>query len=77
VNRGVSIYVVQGLLGHTQIKTTQRYAHVSQETFQSAVEVISGYLPGPLVEAESVPTEVTEGVHEGPEDAPTTVSTTA
>ncbi|WP_191970230.1 tyrosine-type recombinase/integrase [Methylobacterium planeticum] len=38
INRGVSLYVVQKLLGHTQIKTTQRYSHLAQETLQSAAE---------------------------------------
>jgi transcriptional regulator with XRE-family HTH domain len=38
INRGVSLYVVQKLLGHTQIKTTQRYAHLAEETLQGAAE---------------------------------------
>jgi len=41
VNSGVSIYVVQDLLGHTQLKTTQRYAHLTGETLQDAAEVVS------------------------------------
>lgn len=40
VNQGVSLYVVQGLLGHTQSRTTQRYAHLANETLSDAVEVI-------------------------------------
>jgi integrase len=32
VNAGRSLFEVQRLLGHTQIKTTQRYAHLSHET---------------------------------------------
>jgi integrase len=37
VNNGVSLYDVQKLLGHSSIKTTQRYAHLSAEhLFQSA-----------------------------------------
>ena len=37
VNNGVSLYDVQKLLGHSSIKTTQRYAHLSAERlFQSA-----------------------------------------
>jgi len=31
VNKGVPLYDVQALLGHTSIKTTQRYAHLSRE----------------------------------------------
>ena len=44
VNRGVSLYIVQGLLGHTQIKTTQRYAHLQHETLQEASEMISAVI---------------------------------
>jgi len=40
VNQGVSLYVVQGLLGHTQARTTQRYAHLASDTLSDAVEVI-------------------------------------
>jgi hypothetical protein len=30
------LYEVQQILGHTQIKTTQRYAHLSQDTLLAA-----------------------------------------
>ena len=40
VNRGVSLYVVQGLLGHLHARTTQRYAHLTQETLISAADLI-------------------------------------
>lgn len=40
VNQGVSLYVVQGLLGHTQSRTTQRYAHLANATLSDAAEVI-------------------------------------
>ena len=36
VNSGRSLYEVQRLLGHTQIKTTQRYAHLSHDTLLDA-----------------------------------------
>jgi len=32
VNEGRSIYQVQKLLGHANISTTERYAHLSQQT---------------------------------------------
>jgi integrase len=44
VNKGVSIYVVRDLLGHTQIQTTQRYAHLTQEALQNAAEVAASFL---------------------------------
>lgn len=40
VNQGVSLYVVQGLLGHTQARTTQRYAHLASDTLSDAAEVV-------------------------------------
>lgn len=36
INAGHSLYEVQKLLGHSQIKTTQRYAHLSQERLLEA-----------------------------------------
>lgn len=39
VNGGVSLYVVQQLLGHCSPATTQRYAHLQQETLGKASEV--------------------------------------
>jgi integrase len=39
VNGGVSLYVVQKLLGHAHVGTTQRYAHLSDETLLQAVNV--------------------------------------
>jgi integrase len=40
VNNGVSIYVVQGLLGHANVRATQRYAHLANETLSDAAELI-------------------------------------
>ena len=40
VNEGVSLYVVQKLLGHTQVHTTQRYAHLAGDTLTQAAEVV-------------------------------------
>ena len=39
VNQGVSLYVVQGLLGHTEARMTQRYAHLAPQTLLDAAEV--------------------------------------
>ena len=45
VNNGRSIYEVQRILGHTQIKTTQRYAHLSQDSLLAAANEISKAVP--------------------------------
>ncbi|MGV0986811.1 MAG: tyrosine-type recombinase/integrase [Limnohabitans sp.] len=39
VNAGQSLYVVSKALGHSQIKTTSRYSHLSQETLLAAADV--------------------------------------
>ena len=36
INSGRTLYEVQLILGHTQVKTTQRYAHLSQDTLLAA-----------------------------------------
>jgi len=41
VNAGRSLYEVQRILGHAQISTTQRYAHLSQESLLSAANTVS------------------------------------
>ena len=45
VNAGRSLYEVQKILGHTQVKTTQRYAHLSQDTLQEAANQVSKAIP--------------------------------
>lgn len=45
VNAGRSLYEVQNILGHTQIKTTQRYAHLSQESLISAANAAARAVP--------------------------------
>ena len=45
VNSGRSLYEVQRILGHTQIKTTQRYAQLSQDSLLAAANVVSLALP--------------------------------
>jgi integrase len=49
VNRGVSLYVVQGLLGHLHARTTQRYAHLTQETLTEAADLIQDVVTFPGV----------------------------
>ena len=44
VNRGVSLYVVQQLLGHLHVRATERYSHVMPHTLAQAVDVIDAVL---------------------------------
>ena len=62
VNEGVSLYVVQGLLGHTQPRTTQRYAHLAQHTLNNAAEVVAQVIGGATQRA-SGPAELGEAAH--------------
>ena len=54
VNAGRSLYEVQRILGHTQIKTTQRYAHLSQDTLLDAADAV-----GNLIGATPLPSSPT------------------
>lgn len=47
MNAGRSLYEVQELLGHADIKTTSRYAHLSRERLVAAVEVVPQIDIGP------------------------------
>jgi hypothetical protein len=40
VHKGVDLYVVQQLLGHSSPKMTQRYAHIRPDHFKTAIEEI-------------------------------------
>ena len=41
INAGRGIYEVANLLGHTQLKTTQRYAHLADQTLRDAVNTVT------------------------------------
>jgi len=41
VDAGVSLYIVQNILGHANIATTQIYSHLSQNTLQESVNKVS------------------------------------
>lgn len=49
VNAGCPIYEVKELLGHSQIKTTQRYAHLSQDRLMSATNKVSNLVSAAMV----------------------------
>ena len=40
VQKGVSLYVVKEILGHSDLKTTQIYSHLQKEDLQNAVNLI-------------------------------------
>jgi len=65
INSGRSLYEVQKLLGHTQIKTTQRYAHLAPETLLEATNVATravGSLMGVMpTDALEVPLVLAQG----------------
>lgn len=44
VSSGESLYIVAKLLGHTQIRTTQKYAHLAPDPVKSAADSISDRL---------------------------------
>ncbi len=46
IAKGISLYVVQRLLGHTQPRMTQRYAHLASETLTQAADVVGRLLEG-------------------------------
>ena len=46
INAGVDLYSVGSVLGHASTKTTERYAHLSNETLLAAVEAGAGKLQG-------------------------------
>lgn len=60
VNRGVSLYVVQGLLGHLHARTTQRYAHLTRETLNSAANLIQEVVALPSFRGSPADTTATE-----------------
>jgi integrase len=45
INSGRSLYEVQKILGHTQVKTTQRYAHLSQDSLMTAMNSATSVVP--------------------------------
>ncbi|HHU94025.1 MAG TPA: site-specific integrase [Alcaligenaceae bacterium] len=59
VNQGRPIYEVQKILGHANVRTTERYAHLSQETLLAATNIVSDIVDdvsGREVEAKPVVT---------------------
>lgn len=55
INSGRSLYEVQHLLGHTQVKTTERYAHLQQDTLMRAANVVPNVIGSLLPQPRQVP----------------------
>jgi site-specific recombinase XerD len=43
VNSGMTLYDVKEILGHTNIKTTERYAHLSNTRLRLAAESVTTF----------------------------------
>ena len=48
VGAGLSLYQVGGLLGHTQPRTTQRYAHLAADGQRRAADIVGGQIASAL-----------------------------
>ncbi|NLZ10932.1 MAG: tyrosine-type recombinase/integrase [Alcaligenaceae bacterium] len=59
INSGRSLYEVQKILGHTQVRTTQRYAHLQQETLIEAADSAAKALSNALVPTVVLPATAT------------------
>jgi site-specific recombinase XerD len=46
VNSGRTLYEVQNILGHSDAKVTQRYAHLSSKSLQEAANSASAIING-------------------------------
>ena len=42
MQRGVSLPIVQAILGHSTIRVTQRYAHLAPDVMQAAMQEAFG-----------------------------------
>jgi integrase len=49
VNKGVSLYEVQTLLGHSSVQMTQRYAHLAPDRLQQRTELVSQIVTGKTI----------------------------
>jgi site-specific recombinase XerD len=60
VNSGRTLFEVQQILGHSDPKVTQRYAHLSSKSLQDAANsasvIIKGAMPVTVPVPEAVPT---------------------
>ena len=60
---GESLTMIGKLLGHTQVQTTARYAHLARDSIQSAAARITGSIGGNLSSIEGVEDTAKRWVH--------------
>lgn len=48
INKGVSLYEVQMLLGHSNVQMTQRYAHLAPDRLHRRAEIVGGIVSAPI-----------------------------
>ncbi|NCE77258.1 hypothetical protein D1157_20380, partial [Anaerotruncus sp. X29] len=56
MEQNVPIRIIQNLMGHSSITTTERYSHVLDDEKRKAIDRMSGYLPGEAAQ-EKAPSE--------------------
>ena len=52
---GESLTMIGKLLGHTQVQTTARYAHLARDSLQNAAARITGSIGGHLLDEDGGP----------------------
>jgi pyrroline-5-carboxylate reductase len=71
VNSGMTLYDVKQILGHSNIKTTQRYAHLSNERLKTAASSVVDYFESPSVLVLGLkPTDLSENLADALSHAP-------
>ena len=71
VNSGMTLYDVKQILGHSNIKTTQRYAHLSNERLKAAASSVVDYFESPSVLVLDLkPTDLSENLDDALSHAP-------
>ena len=58
---GESLTMIGKLLGHTQVQTTARYAHLARDSIQTAAARITGSIGGNLLGGDEMKRALTRG----------------
>ena len=65
INNGNSLFIVQQILGHSDPKVTQRYAHLSSKTLQDASNSASAIIRGAMLASVTAVPELPSGALQG------------